>query len=94
MNEIEWKHYQGLTAAQKEMVVPLIEFIKLVDGNSMLVQRRAKPVKHPNVTELEEAKKIMEAVGVSDHVGRNIGYYEGKLRILDIDSPVRPCSSL
>jgi len=88
MNEIEWNHYQSLTAAQRKLVVPLIEFHKLIDGNSLLVQARAKTVAKPSAEETEAAKRIMEAVGVSDHVGRNVGYYRGKLRILDIDSPV------
>ena len=93
MNEIEWKHYQNLSLDQKKLVVPLLDFYKLRDGNSVLVQARASPVDHPTVEERAAAKKIMETVRVSDHVPRNFGYYQGELRILDVDSPVKPCSS-
>ena len=87
-NEIEWNQYQSLSADQKKLVVPLLEFHKLRDGNSLLVQARAKAVATPSAEETKAAKKIMEAVGVSDRVSRNFGYFQGKLRILDIDSPI------
>jgi hypothetical protein len=88
-NEIEWNHYQSLSADQKRLVVPLLEFHKLIDGNSVLVQARARTLNRPTAEETEAAKRIMEAVQVSDHVPRNFGYFQGQLRILDIDSPVK-----
>jgi hypothetical protein len=30
----------------------------------------------------------MDAFGVSDHVTRNFGYFQGQLQILELDSPV------
>jgi hypothetical protein len=41
----------------------------------------------PSAEETKDANRLMETVGVSDHVSRNFGYYHGQLRILDIDSP-------
>ena len=87
MNEVEWNQYQSLSAAQKELVVPLLAFYKLKDGNSVLAQARAKPINHSTSKETTLALRIMNAVGVNDHVARNFGYYQGQLRILDIDSP-------
>lgn len=87
MNEIEWNKYQSLSAGQKKLVVPILEYHKLQDGNSVLIQARAKTVNQPTAEELADAKQIMAAVGVCDHVNRNVGYYQGKLRVLDIDSP-------
>jgi hypothetical protein len=86
-NELEWNQYQSLSVDQKKLVVPLLEFHKLQDGNSVLVQARAKPVNHPSAEETKDANRLMEAVGVRAHVSRNVGYYHGQLRILDIDSP-------
>jgi hypothetical protein len=76
------------------LVVPVLEFHKLIDGNSVLVQARANPVTHPTPEETNETNEIMKTIGVNDFVGnyvtRNFGYYHDKLRILDIDSPVKP----
>jgi hypothetical protein len=69
--------------------VPLLEFHKLIGGNSVLVQARARTLNRPSAEETEVATKIMEAVGVRDHIPRNFGYYHRKLRLLDIDSPVK-----
>lgn len=88
-NEIEWRHYQSLNAKQKELVVPLIGFCKLIDGNSVLVQARAETVNKPSADENKLAEQIMQTVGVLDHIPRNFGYYGGKLRILDVDSVVK-----
>jgi hypothetical protein len=85
-NEIEWHHYQSLSAAQKELVVPLIGFCKLIDGNSVLLQARAETVNKPLADENKLAEQIMRTVGVLDHIPRNFGYYQGKLRILDVDA--------
>jgi hypothetical protein len=90
-NQVEWDKYQSLSADQKKLVVPVLEFHKLIDGNSVLVQARAKPITHSTPEETAEANQIMKAIGVNDYVGdyaaRNFGYYHDKLRILDIDSP-------
>jgi hypothetical protein len=88
MNETEWKHYHSLTDAQRKLVVPVLGFYKLADGNSVLIQAVARAVQHPTPKQCDEAKRIIEAVGVlHDHVTRNFGYYRGSLRILDVDSP-------
>ena len=87
-NEIEWNYYQSLSPDQKKQVVPLLELYKLIDGSSVLVQARARTIVKPSAAETEDANRIMEAVGVRDHVSRNFGYYHRKLRILDIDSPI------
>src|SRR5271157_3710592 len=88
-NEIEWRHYQSLNADQKELVVPLLGFCKLIDGNSVLLQARAETVNKPSLDENKLAEQIMQNVGVLDHIPRNFGYYGGKLRILDVDSVVK-----
>jgi hypothetical protein len=90
MNETEWNHYNTLTKEQRELVVPVLEFLKLQDGNSILVQARAKTVAKPSAEETMEANRIIEKVGVlHDHLTRNFGYYQGRLRILDLDSPLK-----
>ena len=71
-NQLEWDKYQSLSAAQKKLVVPVLEFHKLIDGNSVLVQARANPVTQPTPEETNEAYQIMKDVGVRDHVARNI----------------------
>ena len=90
MNETEWLHYQSLGDDQKKLVVPVLRFYKLSDGNSVLIQASARTIHHPTAKQYAAAKKIIAKVGVHhDHVARNFGYYQGKLRILDIDSPLR-----
>jgi hypothetical protein len=37
-NHVEWDKYQSLSPVQKKLVVPVLEFYKLIDGNSVLVQ--------------------------------------------------------
>jgi hypothetical protein len=68
----------------------VLEFLKLQDGNSILVQARAMAIAKPSAEETVEANRIIEKVGVlHDHLTRNFGYYQGRLRILDLDSPLK-----
>ena len=84
---VEWDKYQSLTAAQKKLCVPILQYHKLIDGNSLLVQANAKAIVSPTPEETAKANQIMKELGVTDHVLRNFGYFQGQLRILDLDSP-------
>ena len=88
-NKVEWDKYQSLTAAQKKLCVPILQYHKLIDGNSLLVQANAKAIVSPTPEETAKANQIMKELGVTDHVSRNFGYFQGQLRILDLDSPVK-----
>lgn len=94
MNETEWQFYQSLTSEEKQLVVPIFNYLKLSDGNSVLIQAAAQVINHPTMKQQVEAERIMKVLQVAhDHVSRNFGYYHGQLRILDIDSPLKTPTS-
>ena len=91
MNETEWNYYQSLPDEKKRLVVPIFTFDKLIDGNSVLTQAAARIIDQPTISEQAMADRIMDTLKVAhDHVARNFGYYNNQLRIIDIDSPIKP----
>jgi len=70
-----------------KLCVPILQYHKLIDGNFLPVQANAKAIVSPTPEETAKANQIMKELGVTDHVPRNFGYFQGQLRILDLDSP-------